>query len=311
MPSQSLLLAAFLATTALAAPAFQSSRKVIPRDTTCLELDEGGNPHVATVEFYDNKDCTGDTLSNLCYYAFQATIDAGSSAYSCAAAGLPDSSPFYAKLTDSPFPDLQLLYTRDQSCPPNGAGAVFVSMINKQNCVMFNIAGDVPGLSIYPNGGSGMTRKAKRADAKCDGFTVESKENSYSPSVQVSEIIDCLNGAESGCEISEEKSHTESVSTSFSATAGGGIEGVFSVSATFGTEYTTEDTTSIQKGLSIPQGQKAYLSAYSGATLFKGKFTGCDSGDAEQPGQVLAIKKNTFTYLIVNSNSFDEDGVTV
>jgi hypothetical protein len=282
----------------------------MPRDTSCGEKDESGNPYVATIEYFDNKDCTGDNISHQCYYSYQGVVDRGSGHYSCNSAGLPSSSPFYAKLTDSPFPDIQLLYTRDQSCPPNGAGAVFVSMVNKENCVMFNIAGDVPGMSIYPNGGSGLTRKAKRADAKCDGFTVESKENSYSPSVQVSEIIDCLNGAESGCEISEEKSHTESVSTSFSATAGGGIEGVFSVSATFGTEFTTEDTTSIQKGLSIPQGQKAYLSAYSSATLFKGKFTGCDSGDAEQPGQVLAIKKNTFTYLIVNSNSF-EDGVAV
>jgi hypothetical protein len=86
--------------------------------------------------------------------------------------------------------------------------------------------------------------------------------------------------------------------------AGGGIEGIFSVEATFGQEFTSSSTTSIQEGFSVQAGQKGYLSAYSAAALFKGKFTGCDSGDAEQAGEVLAIKKNGFTYAVVNTGSF-------
>jgi hypothetical protein len=174
-----------------------------------------------------------------------------------------------------------------------------------------NLAGDAPGISVFPKGGSGIARLAdtsssnltKRADPKCDGFTIESQEPSSSQTVQVSNIVDCVNGADSGCEITVGQEHTESVSTSYSVTAGGGIEGLFSVEATFGQEYTESSTTSIQEGFSVQQGQKGYLSAYSAATLFHGRFTGCDAGDAEQPGEVLAIKANGFTYAVVNTGS--------
>lgn len=56
-------------------------------------------------------------------------------------------------------------------------------------------------------------------------------------------------------------------------------------------EYTESSTTSLQEGFSVQQGQKGYLAAYSAATLFKGTYTGCDEGDAEQPGEALVIKK--------------------
>jgi uncharacterized membrane protein (UPF0136 family) len=57
----------------------------------------------------------------------------------------------------------------------------------------------------------------------------------------------------------------------------------------------------IQEMLTVGNGQKGYLSVSSAATLFQGNFTGCNSGDAEQPGKVLAIKKNGLTYAVVNT----------
>jgi hypothetical protein len=148
-----------------------------------------------------------------------------------------------------------------------------------------NLAGGTPGTTVFPHGGSGTARAGdliKQASPKCNGFTIESSVPSSSRSVQVSAIIDCTNGEPSaGCSISVEQQHTESVTTSFSASVGGGNEGIFSIEATFGMEYTSESSTSITYDLSVQVGQKGYLSAYSAVTLFKGKFTGCDSGDAE------------------------------
>jgi hypothetical protein len=127
---------------------------------------------------------------------------------------------------------------------------------------------------------------------------------SESRTVQVSNIVDCLNGEEgAACAISVEQQHTESVTTSFSVSAGGGIESIFSVEATFGQDYTSESSTAITHDLTVQAGQKGYLSAYSAATLFKGKYTGCDSGDAEQAGQALVLKKDAFTYLVVNTGA--------
>lgn len=181
---------------------------------------------------------------------------------------------------------------------------MFATLVDNASCVQFNLGGDAPGISIFPKGGSEIARLIeKRADPKCDSFTIESSTPSTSQTVQVSNIVDCTNGAEGGCPITVEESYTKSVTTSFSLTAGGGIEGIFSVEATFGMEYTEEATTSIQTGVTVAQGSRGYLAAYSAATLFKGKFTGCDSGDAEQPGQVLDIKANGFTYSVVNTGA--------
>jgi hypothetical protein len=304
MLSQSVLLSALMASAAFAYPHIPGyTARAVQADEEC-EAEPTPGPYAAALEFFDNQDCSGDRLQKVCYYSIQETVDGGAGFYSCGSGALPDNSPSYAKVIDSPFPEIEILFTRDQSCPPNGAGAVFVSLGNNKNCVLFSKGGDTPGVSIYPHGGSGLVkREEKRDGAKCNGFNVESQDNTYSASVQVSEIIDCTNGAEAGCTIGEENSYTESVSTSFSTSAGGGIEGIFSVEATFGTEYTSEESTTFQRGFSIPAGQKGYLSAYSGATRFRGKFTGCDSGDSEQPGEVLAIKAGTFSYSIIITNT--------
>ncbi|KAI0141596.1 hypothetical protein GGR57DRAFT_487258 [Xylariaceae sp. FL1272] len=163
-----------------------------------------------------------------------------------------------------------------------------------------NIGGDMPGLTIWPSGGSTVARKAKRDTTSCTGFTTASQESSYSNSVQVSNIVDCTNSADNGCTITEGEQHTESVSTSFSTTAGFEVEGL-SLGATFGTEYTDSEASSLQEGFTIDAGQKGYLSAFSTATLFKGTFTGCDDGD--QDGEVLAIKENGFTYSVIYTDA--------
>lgn len=139
----------------------------------------------------------------------------------------------------------------------------------------------------------------EKRDDKCEGFVVESQMPSYSKTVQISNIVGCTNGAEAGCQISVGQQHTESVSTSYSVSAGAGIEGIFPVEATFRQKYTGSSTTTVEEHLNIPQGQKGYLSAYSAATLLKGKFNGCDSGDSEQECQALVIKKEGFTYGVV------------
>lgn len=88
----------------------------------------------------------------------------------------------------------------------------------------------------------------KKRDVSCSGFTVTSQKPSESKSVQVSDIVDCTNGNDSGCTIAETQEHSHSVTTSYTLTAGGGIEGVFEASATFGQDYTNESSTSLQEG---------------------------------------------------------------
>jgi len=309
MPSQFILSLALFASAAIAVPSFPTT----PYNPLLMARDGpdncdpavGDQPYIVDIGFYSDKDCN-EKVSHLCLYAIKEAVDGGSGHYSCSASNsLPSTTPYWAKVEDSPFQEMQLVFTRDQTCPPNGPGAVFATLIDNANCVEFNLGGQTPGITVFPHGGSGIARAdiEKRANAKCSGFTIESQTPSSSQTVQVSSIVDCVNGAEAGCTIEIGSEHTESVSTSYSATAGGGIEGIFEVSATFGQEYTSSSTTSIQEGFSVQQGQKGYLSAYSAATLFKGKFTGCDSGDAEQPGAVLAIKANGFTYAVVNTGA--------
>jgi hypothetical protein len=298
MPSKSILSLAFIVSTAFAAPAFLAYlvKPLASRDgpDSCGPT-LGDDPYAADVGFYSDKDCN-DKIAFICVYTYKEVADGGPGGYSCNPGLLPDTTPFFAKVEDSPYDQMQIVFTRDQSCPPTGPGAVFATLIDNASCVEMNLGGDAPGISIFPNGGSGIARDlqpiTKRADPKCDGFTIESSMHSSSRTVQVSNIVDCTSGAEAGCVITVGSEHTESVSTSFSSSAGASIEGVFSVEATLGQEYTSSSTTFIQEGFSVQAGQKGYLSAYSAATLFKGKFTGCDFGDSEQPGQVLAIKAN-------------------
>lgn len=92
-----------------------------------------------------------------------------------------------------------------------------------------------PGLAMFPNGGAGISRiagvdqdrffpnsvlsvshtagreaLAKRRGSKCSGFRAENQMPTYSRSVQVSNIVDCINGNDSGCQITV--SHTVLVS---------------------------------------------------------------------------------------------------
>ncbi|KAI0388382.1 hypothetical protein F5Y17DRAFT_222187 [Xylariaceae sp. FL0594] len=356
MPSRATLATAFLASTAVAIPAFPGmiTKTIYGRDSgpdACGDTTEDGQVYIADLGFYSDKDCN-DKTGHVCVYTYKNTADAGSGNYGCNPGLLPDTTPFYARIEDSGYDSMQLVFTRDQSCPPDGPGAVFATMVDNKNCVQFNQGGDGPGVTVFPNGGSGLSlvgpnpgkhhgghhhkwnttgtagggkkkvelaagaggsakksvksgkttlNMAKRGDPKCDGFNIESSSPSYSPSVQVSSIVDCTNGGTPGCSITAGQQHTESVSTSYSVTAGGGIEGIFEASATFGMEYTESTTTSIQEGLTVQPGQKGYLSAYSAATLFKGKFTGCDGDSDEIEGQALVIKNNGFTYSIVNT----------
>jgi hypothetical protein len=68
------------------------------------------------------------------------------------------------------------------------------------------------------------------------------------------------------CTIEMGKQHEMSISTSYSLTAGGGIEGIFEASATFGMEYTDSVTTEMQSTYVVPAGQKGYLTSYCAAT---------------------------------------------
>lgn len=142
-----------------------------------------------------------------------------------------------------------------------------------------------------------------KRNPKCSGFSIDSQQQSESQSVKISQIVDCTNGNDQGCSITTGEEHSESVATSYSFSAGGGVEGVFSVEATFGQEFTSTETTSIQTGFSIDAGQKGYLSAYCSATLFKGHFTGCDSGASEQAGESLVLKKDGMEYEVIYTGS--------
>lgn len=73
----------------------------------------------------------------------------------------------------------------------------------------------------------------------------------------------------------------------------------FEVSTTFGQDFTESTSTSVTEGYSVAQGQKGYLSAYNTATLFKGTFTGCDSGNSEQEGEALVLKKGGLAYSVI------------
>jgi hypothetical protein len=102
---------------------------------------------------------------------------------------------------------------------------------------------------IYPNGGSQLaptrrdvtanttvTEKRQDVEPYCEGFVSDSDELAKSDSVKVSTIIDCLNG-QTDCAIGEKDQTTTTISTTFSADAGGGIKGV-DIGASFGEEVT-------------------------------------------------------------------------
>lgn len=310
MSSRTILAIAMLASNVIAVPfglaELASISSTEPRNVT---RRSGGGPdhcgptsgdqlYAADIYYYTDKDCS-DAVGSNCAYAARDKIDGGPGKYECEGPTLPAHTPYWAKLVDTDFPNIQVVYTQDQTCPPSGPGAVFAVLDNNANCVQMNKGGPSPGVSIFPHGGSGLARKVEKRDTECSGFRIDSQQSSESRSIQISDIVDCTNGSEAGCTISIGEEHTESLSTSFSFTSGVTVAAIFEVSTTFGVEYTSSSTTSIQTGLSIPAGQKGYLSAYNTATLFRGHFTGCNSGDSEQAGVSLVLKEGGMTYSII------------
>jgi len=97
-------------------------------------------PYVADVRFYSDKDCTQNT-GHVCLYAPKSVVEGGSGLHGCNPGLLPATTPFYARVEDSPFDEMQLVFTRDQTCPPNGPGAVFATLIDNKSCVEFNLVG--------------------------------------------------------------------------------------------------------------------------------------------------------------------------
>ncbi|KAI7528539.1 hypothetical protein KC331_g15690 [Hortaea werneckii] len=295
MLSHLILTTAVAASTVLASPLALVARDGADEcDTTTTE----GYEYIANIGYYSDSDCTQE-LRKVCVYSTSGTVDEGYDYYSCEDAYAPDDTPYYAQALDATYSDMMLAFTQDQTCPPSGPGAVFSTLIDNDSCVAMNAGGDAVGLTVYPHGGT-LTKRLAKKTPSCSGFNIESQEPSYSPSVQVSNIIDCTNAADSpGCTIEVGEQHTESMTTSYSVSAGGGIEGIFEVSTTFGQDFTESTSTSVTEGYSVAQGQKGYLSAYNTATLFKGTFTGCDSGDSEQEGEALVLKKGGLAYSVI------------
>ncbi|SMQ52254.1 unnamed protein product [Zymoseptoria tritici ST99CH_3D1] len=315
-----LLVAASMLAPVFAVPSSRPSA-LVRRQETCRvqRLDEQGNIEELAVQvgFYSDQNCE-NYMATSCIYTGRDTYNGSPGDYSCSSANTPPGAPYYVKVLNSGAtykPSLQVLFTRDQSCPPSGPGQVYATLVNNEACVQLNLGGSAPGISVYPNGGAAIARvgdnvtvvdeeprmRKRQANTKCDGFITDSQQPSTSRTEMVSNIIDCTNGASNGCMITVGEQMTKSFSTSFSLSAGGGIEGIFSVETTFGLEYTESTTTSIQNGFSVAAGQKGYIGAYSSATLFTGRFTGCDQGDAEQAGQTLAIfsDSNRISYSII------------
>lgn len=349
---------------------------VLPRQGGCAPTASNDvyadQPLITEVGFYSDMNCN-DRIGGSCLYVPQVFIDGGPGSYGCAPPSLPD-APFYFKVDSSEFSALQVLFTRDQSCPPDGPGAVYITLVDNQSCVQSNLGGDAPGVSVYPNGGAGITREQQReaeitvvstdekgqrttgtsvvqrdpessiverlaktpiinrqSNTRCNGFRADDAGTpSQSRTVQISNIIDCTNGGDAGCDIGVEEQESMSISTSYSLSAGGGIEGesssierklylpidnfsgIFSVEATFGMEFTQEVSTSVQNGFNVNAGQRGYIGAYNGATLFNGVFTDCESGDAEQAGSTLALRKNQIFYSIIltgasRNGTFEEE----
>lgn len=72
---------------------------------------------MADVGYFSDQDCN-EQIGSFCLYTYANLTNSGD--YGCNSAGLPATTPFYVKMQDTPKPDLQLVYTQDQTCPPNG-----------------------------------------------------------------------------------------------------------------------------------------------------------------------------------------------
>ncbi|RMY69988.1 hypothetical protein D0863_06090 [Hortaea werneckii] len=276
MLSHLILTAAMAASTVLASPL-----ALVPRDGAdeCDTTTVEGYEYITRIGYYSDSDCTQE-LRKVCVYSTSGTVHEGYDYYSCEDAYAPDDTPYYAQALDATYSDMMLAFTQDQTCPPSGPGAVFSTLIDNDSCVAMNAGGDAVGLTVYPHGGTLTKRLAKKDPIVLGLRHRESAAELFA-----------------FCPVSEQ--HTESMTTSYSVSAGGGIEGIFEVSTTFGQDFTESTSTSVTEGYSVAQGQKGYLSAYNTATLFKGTFTGCDSGDSEQEGEALVLKKGGLAYSVI------------
>ncbi|KAG4427514.1 hypothetical protein IFR05_017004, partial [Cadophora sp. M221] len=271
------MLSNIVATTAFlsAVPAIAMPANIFSRDhgpDNCADMyDDGVNGnqcYAVNIGFYSDRDCINDLGTSTYIPCFYTYCDIQSGTGGCLDTS-DLASPYYAKLKDWSDPNVQVYFTLDQSCPPSGPAAVFASLIGNDACVEISQGGSSPGVTVFPKGGGNLTKRngnatvlempepeikkreieapvVKKRDPSCSGFTVNSQTPSYSPSVQVSDIVNCASSTMDSCAISTMVQHTESLTTSYSLEAGGGIEGIFNIGATFGMEYTESTTTGLQ-----------------------------------------------------------------
>lgn len=262
------------------------------------------------IGYFEDQHCQNQITS----VTYQACADFPIGTAGCNAAGIGTNSSVYAKLLNSTRTTTQGLLTRDQVCPPGGAGAVIATFnAGSASCLQIQGLTGKEGMAIYPNGGSKMAKRAgktsssshnkKKNDEKsgeqCSGFIATSSKNTFSPSKQVSEIVNCQNNPVP-CVITAAVQKATTLTSSFTLSSGIAVFGINVVSS-LGQSYTDMTSTSISESLSVPVNQEGYLSVYSQAVLFEGIFTGCDNGP--QQGHILALKKNTQTYAVVLTGS--------
>lgn len=112
-----------------------------------------GDPFAALVGYYADQDCT-QYLHGSCIYGY---CD-GEGCYGCYPANPPATTHYYAKIIETAYDSIQLIYTQDQTCPPNGPGAVFATLIANARCVQMNVGGEAV-VSIQPSQGHNIHRK--------------------------------------------------------------------------------------------------------------------------------------------------------
>lgn len=237
MFSRTAIASAFVAST-LAAPNVSPILRRQGIDGCSAHAVSGDACFYGDITYYSDNDCTQEI-------GFKCTYSGGGDGPACSTlpdpgvgicqsgTGFPDQAPFYAKLSGAVTENTQAIFTMDQTCPPQGNNGVFAALTQNGRCVEINLGGSGPGLIVYPNGGSGLAKRFfnetldRRDDTKCSGFNTDSSANTETPSVKVSDIVDCTNGSESGCSITKGQQQEQSITTSYSLTAGGGIEGIF------------------------------------------------------------------------------------
>lgn len=319
MLSKATYITSALLGTALAAP--QSvPEKPSPR---CNPTDAQGQKFLGEIGYYSDSKCS-QRIQGICHYGPQSLIDGATSSWGCGGQNFPEKAPFYAKVDDSPFDDIQFAFTNDQKCPPEGPGAIFATLVDNGKCVLINYGGVVPGTTIYPKGGAPFSRAQLKLDStassvpvsadqkrqergvKCQGWTLhpDHMKPTRTGTEQASDILDCTNGPAGGCERTVSVKELKPVRTRY--TAEPPIEGAFNIESVFGLDYTDSSTSEKPVTLSVPQGQAGYLAVSSEATLFdEGYYLGCNAEPQKRKGSGLAVKKNALRYNVVLTSNTD------